>query len=474
MAPPRLSALDASFLAAETPTAHMHVGWAATFDPPRDRPVPGFDELRDHVAARLCRAPRYRQRLASVPFDVHDPLWVDDEAFDINHHVLHAPAVDMRGLVDLAMSSQLERSRPLWELWIADKLDGGRIAVVGKAHHCMVDGVAAVELASLMLDPDRDPEPPPSSPWTPEPAPSWASRLAGGVFSRVREGLEVLRIPAAVVASPRRRLGELADEARRATLALGHAMGKPAPMSPFNEPNSPLRHLGTVSRPFDDLHRIKSRYRTTINDVVLAVAAGGVRRFLQQHGEPAIRLKAMVPVSVRASGAESELGNRISFIFIELPCDESNPVQRLREINEITGERKQTGEPQGADSVLKAAAYSPHFVQRAMTRLVASPRTFNLVVSNIPGPQQPLYMSGCRLVEAYPIVPLAERHAVSIGFTTTGGRACFGLYADRKSLPDVELLARDIDDAIDELLTHDPKNGHRPQGRVRHLQATRA
>src|SRR5438067_700317 len=155
----RLSALDASFLTAETPAAHMHVGWASLFEPPDDGPRPGFDELREHVAARLHRAPRYRQRLARVPFGVHDPVWVDDEAFGIEHHVLRGDTSDLAGLVDRAMSSQLERSRPLWELWIAERLDDGRIGVVGKAHHCMVDGLAAVELSSLMCDPEPDPAP---------------------------------------------------------------------------------------------------------------------------------------------------------------------------------------------------------------------------------------------------------------------------------------------------------------------------
>jgi diacylglycerol O-acyltransferase len=463
MARARLSALDASFLAAETPTAHMHVGWAAVFDPPEDHPRPRFRELRDHVAARLHRAPRYRQRLAQVPFGVHDPVWVDDERFDIEHHVLQARAADLGDVVDPAMSSQLERSRPLWELWVADRLADGRVGVVGKAHHCMVDGLAAVELASLMLDPEPDPEPLPPDSWQPEPAPSRLSLFASGMVGRARDELDLLRVPARVIGAPRRQLGELATEGRRAALALTHSLGARAPLSRFNEPSSPLRHLGTISRSLEDLRRIKSRFGVTINDVVLAVSAGGVRGFLQQHGEPAIRLKAMVPVSVRGTGAESELGNRISFIFIELPCDEPDPVARLLAINGVTSERKLTGEPQGADTVLRLAAHAPHAVQHALTRLVASPRTFNLVVSNIPGPQQPLYMRGCRLAEAYPIVPLAERHAVSIGVTTVAGRACFGLYADRKALPDVDLLANDVEEAIDELLTHDPGGGHGPR-----------
>lgn len=455
MSPARLSALDASFLAAETPTAHMHVGWAAAFDPPTDDPRPSFEQLRDHIAARLDRAPRYRQRLAPVPLGVHEPLWVDDPRFDIDRHVLCTPASDLREVADLAMSSQLERSRPLWEMWIADRLRDGRIGVVGKAHHCMVDGIAAVELASLLLDPQPDPEPVQAPDWQPEPQPERLSLLAESVVARVRGQLELFRLPASFLASPRKRVGELAREARRAALALGHAVGTPAPRSLLNERSSALRHLGTVVRPLDELRAIKSRYGTTLNDVLLAVSAGAMRRFQERHGHPPIRLKTMVPVSLRETGAEaeSEFGNRISFIFIELPCNEPDPLQRLYRIHSVMSERKRTGEPQGADTVLKLASYSPLSVQRALTGLVTSPRTFNLVVSNIPGLQEPMYMCGCRLAEAYPVVPLAERHALSIGMTTIAGRACFGLYADRKSLPDVRQLADDLDDAIDELAT---------------------
>jgi diacylglycerol O-acyltransferase len=461
MPPVRLSALDASFLAAESPVAHMHVGWGAVFEPPAEGLPPSFAELREHVAARLGRAARYRQRLAPVPFGVHDPVWVDDDAFDIEHHVLRSDAPSLAGLMEVAMSSQLERSRPLWELWVAERLADGRIGIAGKAHHCMVDGLAAVELAALMLDPGPEPPPPERDAWRPAPAPSPAALLVRARVDRVGAELDVVRLPVRVLRSPARRVAEFAVGARRVGLALSHSFGSRAPVSRFDASSSPLRRLGTVSRPLEDLRRIKARHRTTINDVVLAVCAGGVRSYLQQHGDPPIRLKAMVPVSVRAAGAGSELGNRISFTFLELPCDEVDPVRRLRKINRVTTQRKRSGEPLGADTVLGLVAHAPRFVQHATVRLVASPRVFNLVVSNIPGPTQPLYMRGCRLVEAYPVVPLAERHALSIGVTTIAGRACFGLYADRKALPDVDLLARDLDDAIDELLAPGA-DGHRP------------
>src|SRR5918992_3029636 len=184
MAPQRLSALDASFLDVETATAHMHVGWAAAFDPPDDGPSPSFEQLRDPISRRLHRAPRYRQRLAGVPFGLSRPVWVDDDGFEIDRHVRRAPTGDLRELAGTVLSTPLSRDRPLWEMWIADGLDAGGIGVVGKAHHCMVDGIAAVELAALVLDPQPEPPSEPADRWLPQPAPGRATRLMEGMVDR--------------------------------------------------------------------------------------------------------------------------------------------------------------------------------------------------------------------------------------------------------------------------------------------------
>src|SRR3954454_4443654 len=189
----RLSALDASFLTAETPTAHMHVGWAAVYEPPKDGPRPSFRDLRDHIESRLDRAPRYRQRLYSVPFGLHDPIWVDDERFDVSRHVQRARSRDLDEIVGTVMSTPLERSRPMWEMWIADRLDDGRIGVVGKVHHCMVDGIAAVELATLMLDPSPQPPRQEIEEWRPSRSPDGLRLLATGIFDRMREGARIAR-----------------------------------------------------------------------------------------------------------------------------------------------------------------------------------------------------------------------------------------------------------------------------------------
>jgi diacylglycerol O-acyltransferase len=471
MSATRLSALDASFLAAETPTAHMHVGWAAVFDPPEDGPRPSFQELRSHIAERLVRAPRYRQRLALVPFGIHDPVWVDDDRFDVERHVMRARSNDLDTVLADAMSSPLERSRPLWECWVAPRLDDGRIGVVGKVHHCMVDGLAAVELAALLLDPTPDPPEAEPSEWKPAPAPSALARGIRGFADRAREELSLLRMPARLLTSPAR-LATAALDIRRAGRSLVNSLSPPAhPTRSLNPDISPLRHIARVGRPIDDLIRIKSYFGATLNDVVLAVSSGAVRRFIKAHGEPALALKAMVPVALRTGDDAGALGNRISFLFMELPTDQDDPVTRLDTINEVTVERKRTREAQGADALLNAMSYTPHVVQRALTALVASPRTFNLVVSNIPGPREPMWMRGCMLREAYPVVPLADRHSLAIGVTSIGDGIFFGLYADRKTLPDVDVLARYVDDAIDELLVLCPAekaeeeaargNGHR-------------
>jgi diacylglycerol O-acyltransferase len=206
-----------------------------------------------------------------------------------------------------------------------------------------------------------------------------------------------------------------------------------------------------VSRPLEDLRRVKQRFGTTINDVVLAVAAGGVRSYLREHGEDATRLKAMVPVSVR-DGAAGDLGNRISFVYVGLPCDEPSALRRLDDVCSGMSKCKEAGEHLGAEAALDAVSYAPHPVQHAVSHAVASARAYNLVVSNIPGPRQPMWMAGCPLDEVYPVVPLADRHAISIGFTTVAERGFFGVYADRKMVPDADVLARELEHSLEELI----------------------
>jgi diacylglycerol O-acyltransferase / wax synthase len=446
----RLSPLDASFLAVESPTAHMHVGWAARFAPP-DRSRPRFEDVFEHIEGRLARGRRFRQRLASVPLGLNAPVWIDDERFDAADHIIRSNASTLSEAVDDCMSRQLDRRRPLWEFCIADALDDKRIGVVGKAHHCMVDGIAAVELASLLLDPTPDPEPAAPDNWFPSPTPAAVSRMATAVLDQVRGDFELLRLPARIAASPRHAVG-MATKGLAAAKAAASVLRPARPSSAINAPISPLRHLATARRPLPDLKAVGSNFGTTINDVVLAASTGGIRRLLEHRAEPPVPLKAMVPVNVREPGEAGDSGNRISFMFVDLPCDEPDPVRRLQVIHGDTSERKSGGESRWVGDILGAIGYFPQPVQDAVSHVIASPLVFNLTVSNIPGPSEPMYMLGCELEEAYPVVPIADRHALSIGVTTIRDQACFGVYADREVLPDSDLVAAAIDESVDELL----------------------
>src|SRR3954469_12283754 len=470
MPPERLSALDASFLAVEGPSAHMHVGWAATFEPPADRPV--FDTLFEHIAGRLGRAPRYRQRLAPDPLGLNAPLWIDAEDFAPAEHIHRPAAEDLPQLADAVLSEPLRRDRPLWEFWIADRLRDGRIGLVGKAHHCMVDGIAAVELGSLLLDPAPDapvPHEADEHDWLPAPAPHALELLARGAWDRTREQLELLRYPLAVARSPL----ALPGLGLRTARALAGAVLPVAPPSRLNEPGSPARHLATARGPLSELRAIRRAHGVTVNDVLRAAASAALRRHAERAGERPRDLKAMVPVNVRAEDA-GELGNRITFMFVELPTAVADPLVRLELVADATRSRKESGAPEDADTALKALSYAPRPVQKAAAHALASPRVYNLVVSNIPGPRIPLFMCGCRLHDAYPVVPLSARHALSVGMTTIGDHACFGLYADAATLPDSDALARDLDAALDELrATMDgpwptpPRNGSGSATRLR-------
>lgn len=444
----RLSALDASFLAVETPTAHMHVGWVAVFSAPPGEQLPGFPALREHIERRLVRAPRYRQMLAPVPLGVHPPEWVDDQDFSVDRHVYWAPG-RLREVVGEVMSMPLRRDRPLWEMWICENPSQREFAIVGKAHHCMVDGIAAVELGSLLLDTTPDPPTDERVIWSTAPPLSRTELLGRAVRDLLAQQVSLLSSPLSAVRAPSHAARQAATATLRVGRALAHSL-RVAPSSVVNRDLSTRRRLGWAERPLEDLRTVKRAYGTTVNDVMLAAVAGGMRAYLLRHGEHPSALKAMVPVNIRTP--EDALGNRISFVFVELPCEEPYPLKRLHRVHATMEQRKREGDPEGTDLALKAAEHTPPIVQHAISRILASPRTFNLVVSNIPGPAQPLYMLGCPLRSTYPIVPLADRHAVSVGMTTVCNRACFGVYADPEVLPDSDALARDIDREIDELL----------------------
>ncbi|MEK6327816.1 MAG: wax ester/triacylglycerol synthase family O-acyltransferase [Actinomycetota bacterium] len=455
----RLSALDASFLAVEGHSSPMHVGWVAVFDPPENGSRPAFPELFEHIAPRLGCAPRYRQRLAGVPLGLHEPIWVDDAGFDAAAHLLRADGEDLTVLVDAIFSSPLARDRPLWEIWIADALPDGGFALVGKMHHCMVDGMAVAELGKLLSDskpgasgeasPDQDAR------WSPAPVPSRGERLAQGLVDRAADGAALALAPLRLASSTSRLRG-LPGNVGRGARTLAHTLLPPAPSSPFNRAGSAERHHVRVTRSVDDLRVLRRRFGVTPNDVVLAACAGALRRFAERRGEAPQPLKVMVPADVRSHSDSAGSGNRISFLFIELPCDEPDPVVRLKHIHRATAQRQRDGEAEELDAALRAATRTPGPVQWALAQAFAHPRLFNLTISTMPGPAVPRYLCGCRLREAHSAVPLASRHALSIGVVTVAGRACFGIYADSLTLPDADALGSDLDSSLDELLGAQP------------------
>jgi diacylglycerol O-acyltransferase / wax synthase len=429
--PERLSALDASFLAVESELAPMHVGWVARFDPPEAGSI-AAEELVAHIAARMEGAHRYRQKLADVPLGVHDPVWVDDPDFDPARH-LHVADGDV---VDEVLSTPLARDRPLWEMWVA----GDPPTLIGKAHHCMVDGLAVVELGNLLLDADPDASEPADGNWEPAPEPTPGQRLGRAIADRIGEtaGLMVtpLRLAANVRALP------------RTARMVGHTLLPPAPQSPLNLHGSGRRHHTRVTRTLDEVRTIRRAFGVTPNDVVLAACAGALHRFLDRP----MALKVMVPADVRTAGDPSASGNRISFVFLELPCDEPDPLERLQAIHRATDQRRRDQEADRLDAAFDVLARTPKPVQRTLAHAFAHPRLFNLTISSVPGPAVTRYLRGCRLREVHSAVPLSAHHGLSIGVVTVAGNACFGISSDPATVPDADALAGHLDAAFDELL----------------------
>ena len=446
MSAERLSALDASFLAVESDDAPMHVGWVSTFDAPEDGPSPRFPELFEHLAARLALAPRYRQKLAPVPFGLHEPVWVDDPDFDPAEHLLHAPGDDLDALVDEIFSTPLPRDRPLWQFWLADELPEGQVAMICKAHHCMVDGVAIADLAKLILDAEPDAtlnQGSDPSLRVDAPAPSSLGLLGRAVADRAADGASLVLAPVRLAG----RLPALPGVAARGARTLSHTLLPPAPATAFNRPGTPRRHHVRVTRSIDDVRAVRRRFGVTPNDVVLATCAGALRSFAGPQ-----RLKVMVPADVRGAD-DAEDGNRISFVFLELPCDEPDPVARLQKIHEATSQRARDREAEDLDVAFQALSLTPGPVQRVLAQAFAHPRMSNLTISTVPGPAVPRYMRGCRLRTVHSAVPLSERHALSIGVVMVAKNVCFGIYADAETLPDADDLRGHLDAAFDELLS---------------------
>ena len=435
----------------------MHVGACAIFD----GPIPAYDDLVATVGERLHLVPRYRQRLATVPLEQGRPVWVDDPQFRLPFHVRHTalprPGSDaqLQRLAGRIFSQALDRGRPLWELWLVEGLSGGRFALLPKTHHALVDGVSGVDIASVIFDIDPDPQPvaPPPRPWVPRPLPSSAQLLADALIERSTVPAEAVRTAKAIVRGPRALAGR-ATAALAGIGALTWAGLEPAPRSPFNVAIGPHRRFTWVDASLGEFRQIKDALGATINDVVLATVAGALGAHMRRHeiDTDGLILKALVPVSVRSPSESGKLGNRVAAMWAPLPVGVEDPVERLATIAEAMAEIKRSGQAVGAHALAELSGFaSPTLVAQA-ARLQARQRLFNLVVTNVPGPQVPLYLRGRRMRAIYPLVPLAANTTIGIAVMSYDGGLGFGLNADYDALADVELLAGDLRDAIADLV----------------------
>jgi diacylglycerol O-acyltransferase / wax synthase len=445
--------LDASFLDIETPTAHMHVGWVLRFE---GRP-PSCAGLRRHVASRLERVPRFRHRLWSSASSMVDLVWADDPAFDVANHVhalaLKAPGgpAELRRLAGTLLSQPLDRAKPLWRLYLVDRVERGGFAIVGQAHHALIDGVAALEVAALLLDSEPEPEPePPAGPgaggWRPAPQP----RLGGVAARQLRRTLAAGSSAARRGTSPAA-LAATAREVGSAASAALEVLSHPAPPTTLNVPLTGSRAIGLAELGLQHARDIGRRHGGTVNDVVLAATSLALRRYLRRRGDRSLTFKAMVPVNVRANGTAAELGNRIAFLWVDLPLGEADPARTLAKVIGQTGRSKRAGEAQRLEAFMGLAARLPSPARRLVAQATSQAERFNAVVSNVPGPEIPLYLLGRRMSAAYPAVPLAEGHGLSIGVLSYRGTLHAGLYADAGVAADVDDLARYLTSAFDSL-----------------------
>ena len=471
----RLTALDASFLHLENASSHMHVAGVSIFegDPP------SYDELLAHIGSRLSLVPRFRQKLRFVPFGQGRPVWVDDPHFNLRYHVrataLPPPGSEqqLKNLASRVFAQQLDRTKPLWEIWLVEGIgykngvtspeptgNGAdaeeaprRFALLSKTHHALVDGVAGVDITAVLFDTAAEPEAPAAveSTWVPRPEPTSMQLLGDALLERAVQPAEIARSARAAFRAPRR-IASKGVDSLSAVGALART-GLGAPPSPLNVDIGPHRRFDWVRTDLDEVKAIKNKLGGTVNDVVVAVVTGALRSFLQQRGEQvdALQLKAMVPVSVRREQEYGMTGNRVAAMMAPLPVYEPDPVERLRMVSEALGGLKESGQAVGAEVLTQLSGFAPPTVLAQAGRLQSRQRFFNLVITNVPGPQIPLYVLGRQLTDIFPLAPLAQRQALCIAIMSYNGRLNFGLLGDYDAMADLEVLAQGIRDSLDEL-----------------------
>jgi diacylglycerol O-acyltransferase / wax synthase len=434
-----------SNLLAERGPIHVHVGATIIVE----GAAPTYEQLVKHVDKRLALVPRFRQRIVRIPFGIENPVWGDDPQFDLHRHVRHLSVPrpgrldQLRELVGRVMSEPLDMERPLWQLYLIEGLSG-RHAYVSKTHHALVDGVAAVDVGTILLDTSKSGTrfQAPEKPWDPD-EPSPTMLVAQAASDRVRKPLRAAgRAARNAVATP----GQTAARVLRTAEAFtGLASGGPkVPKSSLNVRIGRDRRIAWARADLDRMKRARAIAEgSTVNDVILSVAAGALRRFLVERGDPVPDyLVGLVPVSIRRPNEKGELGNRISTIMVRLPLTEPDPRKRLERLRDETKRLKESDNARAASLLIEATGWAPPTLNRLLSSAMARPLIFNLVVSNVPGPQQPLYLLGRQIREIYPFVPLSpQNHAISIGMISYDGTIYFGLVGDRDVVPDLDQLS---------------------------------
>jgi diacylglycerol O-acyltransferase / wax synthase len=452
----RLTAVDASFLHQEKQSSHMHVGALVIFEGPPPAKVDFVDQLQ----TRLKLVPRYRQRLAFPPFQMGRPFWVDDPSFNIDYHVRHtalpSPGSDdqLRQLTGRIFSQRLDRSKPLWELFIVQGLERNRFAVISKTHHALVDGVSGVDIATVLFDVSPIPaEIEPEEAWQPVHEPSEADLVAEGVKDLVRMPLDVAGRALGALGRPGRSLGQL-QEAAEGVGEIVWAGLNPAPDVPLNVPIGPHRRIWWVESRLADFKTIKDALGGTVNDVVLTVVSGALGRWLRGRGvrTEGLELRALVPVSIRSEDERGSLGNRIAAMRAPLPVYAGDPVERLEIVRESMGHLKESKQALGAEVIAGLQGFAPPTLLAQASRLNFSTRLFNLIVTNVPGPQFPLYLLGREMESIVPIAFLPENHAMAVAIMSYNGGVHFGLLGDYDAMGDLDRFGQHLDEALAELL----------------------
>jgi WS/DGAT/MGAT family acyltransferase len=460
----RLTSTDAGFLHQESPSAHMHIGGVLLFE----GPAPKYEDVLDHIRGRLHLVPRYRQKLATPPVGSGRPLWVDDTNFNIEYHVRHAalPAPGSESqLLEMAArvaSQPLDRTKPLWEFWLVEGIEPApgssceRFAMISKNHHALVDGISGIDLATVLLDFSPKPKPADTDgldPWEPQPEPTSVELVLAGALSAANAAAEIASRAVSAATQPGRSVETLRDAAEGVGEIVWAALN-PAPATPLNVAIGPHRRFRVVRQQLGDYKTVKDSFGGTVNDVVLAVVAGALGGWLRSRGirTDGVEMRALVPVSVRTEGQQHTLGNRLSVIRGPLPVYIHDPAARLAVVSRAMDDLKSSKQAVGAATLVAVNDIAPPAVLAQASRLQFSTRLFNLLVTNIPGPQVPLYILGHKLEDLFPLAFLPDGHALAVAIMSYDGRIEYGLLGDFDALPDIDVIADGIDLALAELI----------------------